>query len=94
MHSRMALALAVIATGPLARRGGLTRNVAGKTFYLVAGEWVDAAYDPAAALPAKDVAGTAGRAAVLEKSPGLRRYAALGDGVTVVFEGTVYRFHP
>jgi hypothetical protein len=77
----------------LIRRGG-TRSVGGKTFRLVAGEWVDSAYDPALALATLYVRGDAERAALLSEKPGLRAYARMGPSVVVVFDGVVYRFQP
>lgn len=77
----------------LVKRGG-ERRVAGKAFRLVAGEWVDVRFDPAAALPIVSVAGSEDRAALLARVPPLAPYAGLGERVLVVFEGTVYRFSP
>jgi anti-sigma factor RsiW len=77
----------------LLKRGG-ERQAAGKTFRLVAGEWIDAAFDPGQALPTVVVSGADERASLLSRRPGLAPYAALGERVLVVFEGTVYRFTP
>ena len=79
--------------GLLVTRGG-GRRVAGKTFRLAAGEWVDASFDPAAGLPITDVSGPDRRSSLLARLPALAPYAALGERVLVVFEGTVYRFRP
>jgi len=79
--------------GLLVTRGG-GRRVAGKTFRLAAGEWVDASFDPAAGLPISDVNGPDQRSSLLARLPALAPYAALGERVLVVFEGTVYRFRP
>ena len=76
---------------PTTRRGG-RRIVDGKTFTLVAGEWIDASYDPVNLLPVQDLADAAARTALLQRTPALAPYAALGPNVTVVFGGTVYRF--
>ena len=73
------------------KRGG-ARTVAGKTFRLVAGEWVDAAYDSIAGLPVVLVSDGEIRSALLARLPALRDYAALGTKVLVVYQGTVYRF--
>lgn len=78
--------------GLLARREVPPRKVDGKRFRLVAGEWVDADYDVAAALPVVVVNTPGQRTRLLAGEPGLRPFAALGDRVTVVFHGTVYRF--
>ena len=73
---------------------GTGRRVAGKTFRLAAGEWIDASFDPAAGLPITDVNGPDQRSALLSRLPALAPYAALGERVLVVFKGTVYRFRP
>lgn len=73
---------------------GAQRSVAGKTFRLVFGEWIDLAFDPAAALPSVDVKTDEDRAAVLARLPALAPYAALGERVLVVHQGTAYRFGP
>ena len=75
------------------KRGG-ERRVAGKTFHLVAGEWVDRSFDPTSALPIVEVADSEARNAVLARRPDLAPYAGLGDRVLVVLDGTVYRFGP
>lgn len=85
---------ASIDPGLFVRRGGAAKTLAGKTFRLVAGEWLDTAYDPLAALPRVDVLGPTEREAALQRLPALRPYAALGDRFVVVFEGRVYRFQP
>ncbi len=72
-------------------RGG-TRVVNGKTFTFVAGEWIDAAYDPINLLPVQDIADAAARTALLQRTPALAPYASLGPNVTVVLDGTVYKF--
>ena len=72
------------------RRTAGTREVGSKTFRLVAGEWVDASYDPNSVLPVVEVSG-ADRRELLERIPALTPYADIGDRVTVVYEGTVYR---
>jgi hypothetical protein len=77
---------------PDVRRGGGERHVAGKTFRLVAGEWVDAAYDATAGLPVVEVSDAAARAKVLREHPELSPCAAQGRRVLVVLGGTVYRF--
>jgi hypothetical protein len=75
------------------RRGG-ERKVDGKTFRLVAGAWIDASFDPLAALPTRDVVGAEARASLLASDPVLAKYAALGPRVLVVHEKVVYRFQP
>ena len=77
----------------LVKRGG-ERRVAGKAFRLMAGEWVDLAFDPRAALPTVSVAGSEDRAALLARVPSLAPYARLGERVVVVLDGAVYRFAP
>jgi len=76
--------------GLIARRGA-ERTVAGKTFRLVAGEWIDSAYDRLAGLPVVDVSTAADRSALLDRLPALKPYLDLGNRVTVVHDGTVYR---
>jgi hypothetical protein len=66
--------------------------VAGKTFRLVFGEWVDADFDSAALLPELSVSTPEERSALLARIPALAPYAALGERVRVVHEGAVYRF--
>jgi hypothetical protein len=79
---------------PDAMRSAAPRRVAGKTFRLVAGEWIDTSFDPLATLTAVDVTTPAEREAALAREPRLRPYAALGPRVTVVLDGAVYRFGP
>ena len=71
---------------------GPERKVAGKTFHLVFGEWIDTAFDPASALPSVDVKTSEESSALLARIPALAPYAALGERVLVVHQGTVYRF--
>jgi hypothetical protein len=78
----------------VAKRGAGTREVGGRTFRLVAGEWIDSAYDPLALLPMEAVAGPAARAALLARLPALEPVADLGPRVLVVHDGLVYRFTP
>src|SRR5262245_3393521 len=73
------------------RRTGGTRDVGSKTFRLVAGDWVDTAYDPNAVLPVVEASGADRRRELLERIPALTPYADIADRVTVVYEGTVYR---
>lgn len=84
----------VIHEGLLARRGGGERTLAGKTFRLAAGEWIDTAYDPIDLLPVITVSSPGDRQRLLGRLPGLEPYASLGDRVIVVFDRTVYRFRP
>jgi hypothetical protein len=72
------------------RRSGV-RQLGGKTFRLVAGEWVDSDYDPLSLLPVETVSAST-RASLLDRMPELKPYAALGPNVLVVHRGVVYRF--
>ena len=73
------------------RRSG-ERRVDGKTFRLVAGEWIDTSYDQLAGLAVVE-ARTAGElTALLDRIPALKPYAGLGNRVTVVFDNVVYLF--
>lgn len=74
------------------RSGG--RRLAGKTFRMASGEWIDASFDPAAGLPIVVIRGSVERAAMLERRPELAPYTELGDRVLVVWQGTAYRFEP
>lgn len=74
------------------RSGGL--RVAGKTFRMASGEWIDASFDPAAGLPIVVIRGSEERADLLERLPELAPYTELGDRVLVVWQGTAYRFEP
>jgi hypothetical protein len=78
----------------LVKRGAAPRQVGGKTFRLRAGEWVDVAFQSTSSLPTVRVTGPGERAAIVQRVPALAPYAALGDRVVVVFQGTVYRFAP
>ena len=70
------------------------RVVAGKTFRMTGGEWIDTGFDLSTALPTVIVRGREERSALLERTPELAPYAELGDRVTVVWQGTVYRLEP
>ncbi|MGH7947230.1 MAG: hypothetical protein ACREF9_19820, partial [Opitutaceae bacterium] len=74
------------------RSGG--RRIAGKTFRMTSGEWVDASFDPAAGMPTVAIRGAEERGAMLARIPELAPYTELGDRVLVVWQGTVYRFEP
>jgi hypothetical protein len=76
---------------PLRLRSG-QRKVGDKTFRLIAGEWVDRAYDPLGGLPVVEATTPQSRAALIERVPALKPFFLLGDRVTVVHDGTVYRF--
>jgi hypothetical protein len=78
----------------LLRKRGAGRIVAGKTFRLAGGEWVDSDFDPARGMPVTAVRGSVERAALIERVPELAAVAELGDRVLVVWNGTVYRFEP
>jgi hypothetical protein len=80
--------------GSVAVRRGAVQQINGKTFRMVAGEWIDSAYDPLAVLPVQEIAGADARAAVLTRVPLLAPYAALGPRVTVAHDGVVYQFRP
>jgi Putative zinc-finger len=69
------------------RRAAGTTSVHGKTFHLVAGEWIDDAYRESDFLPAVDVASRE----QLDRTAALRPFAGLGSRFTVVVAGTVYR---
>jgi hypothetical protein len=73
---------------------GAARVVAGKTFRMTGGEWLDTSFDFSTALPTVIVRGREERSAVLQRIPDLAPYSELGDRVTVVFDGTVYRYEP
>jgi anti-sigma factor RsiW len=77
----------------LAKRGAAKR-VAGKTFRLVVGEWRDSELDPVSELPVVEIRTAEERDALLARLPALTPYAGIGDRVTVVLDGTVYRFLP
>src|SRR5450432_3305403 len=75
---------------PATRRGG-TRRIGSKTFRLVAGAWIDEAYDPTAMLPVREMDSPAAREEAVGEQPDLRAYLPLGDRFTVVLGGKVYR---
>ena len=77
----------------LVKRGAV-RIVAGKTFRVRAGEWMDTSFNADAQLPAVSIRGSRERAEWLMRMPELEPYARLGDRVTVVWNGTAYRFSP
>jgi hypothetical protein len=76
----------------LMRLRGAERRVGDKRFKLVSGEWIDTAYDPFGALPIVEARTPVDRVALLERLPALRPFAALGERVTVVYDGTIYKF--
>lgn len=76
----------------LAQRRGGERRIGAKTFRLVAGEWVDTAFDPLAMLPQQEVTGAAARETTLARIPELRPYVALGADFLVVHDNVVYQF--
>jgi hypothetical protein len=80
------------ASDDLLRRRSSTRQVDGKAFQLVAGEWIDSSYDPAALLPVVEINTPSARRELLTRVPALEPFAALGDRVIVVFQENVYRF--
>ena len=75
----------------LSRRRDGRRVVEGKTFRLVAGEWIDEAYDPLAALREVEARSPEQRETLIQRIPALRPFSALGNRVIVVHEGTVYK---
>ena len=72
---------------PDRKRSAGTTSVDGKTFHLIAGEWIDEAYRVNDFLPAVEVSSRR----QLDATPALRRYASLGSRFLVVIQGTVYR---
>jgi anti-sigma factor RsiW len=79
---------------PLTTRRGGERRLGSKTFRFVAGEWIDSSFDPIAGLPIVEARGRKERRAAVARVPELAPYVRLGDHVTVVVGGTVYRFLP
>ena len=68
------------------------RNVGGKTFYLREGVWTDAEFRAEAGLPETVLEfGSEAYFALLKREPRLAEFFALGERVTVVLEGRVYR---
>jgi hypothetical protein len=63
------------------------KSLEGKTFRLVAGEWIDSTYRVADGLPVVTVSNRAD----FDMSPELVPFTALGRRFTVVIDGTVYR---
>lgn len=76
----------------LGRVRGNEREVGGKTFRFVSGEWIDASYDPQLLLPVVEATTPVEREALLQKVPSLKPFAALRGRVIVTLDGTVYRF--
>jgi hypothetical protein len=72
------------------RRGG-ERQVSGKTFRLVAGEWIDADYDPLKLLPVENAIGADLTRATVARIPALEPFLVLRPRVLVVHGDTVYR---
>jgi len=68
-------------------RAAGTRSLGGKTFRLVAGEWIDVDYHLSDLLPVVDVRSRDD----LTAHPALGPFTALGRRFTVVVDGTVYR---
>jgi Ca-activated chloride channel family protein len=70
------------------------RNVGGKTFYLREGVWTDAEFKADARLPETVLEfGSEAYFALLKREPRLAEFFALGERVTVVLEGRVYRIN-
>lgn len=82
---------APVTAAPDVRRGGGERRIGSKTFRLIAGEWVDTAYDATAGLPLVEASETAARARLFAEHVELEPFAILGDRFVVVLGGTVYR---
>ena len=70
---------------------GTEQRVGGKTFRLVAGEWIDNAYDRLASLPEVRTATPEETTTLIRRVPALEPYATVGDRVLVVVDGTIYR---
>lgn len=71
------------------------RSVGGKTFYRRAGVWVDGDAEGARGLrEARVKARSAQYFALLTAQPGLAKFLALGDEVTVLWGGVVYKISP
>jgi hypothetical protein len=68
-------------------RAADTRSLGGKTFRLVAGEWIDVGYRLGDALPIDDIRSRE----ELDARDLLRPFAALGRHFTVVVDDRVYR---
>lgn len=71
-------------------RRGTSRVVAGRTFRLEDGIWVDQAFDPLALQPDVWARSAEDVAALVASTPGLAPYAAMASRVTVVLDDTVY----
>lgn len=73
------------------RRSG-TRELDGKRFRFVAGEWIDESYDRRARLPEVRVTTADERLAIETRVPQLARFASLGPRARIVVDDTVYVF--
>jgi len=81
-------AVAVPAPAPEDRpRAVAEKSIAGKTFHIVAGEWIDSAYRAADGLPVVMVSSRAN----VDMYPELSAFTALGRRFTVVINDTAYR---
>ena len=68
------------------------RRIAGKTFYLRDGVWIDSELKPDAKLQETTLTfGSDAYFELLKQKPKLADYFSLGERVVVVFEGRVYR---
>ena len=68
------------------------RRVAGKTFYLRDGVWIDSEFKPDAKLTETELTfGSDAYFDLLKQKPKVADYFALGERVVFVFEGKVYR---
>lgn len=73
-------------------RAVATRAIGGKTFYRRGEAWVDGEAELGAKLPEKTVtARGADYFALLAAEPGLAKFLSLGDRVSVVWKGTLYK---
>ncbi|NLE77609.1 MAG: VWA domain-containing protein [Chloroflexi bacterium] len=70
------------------------RQVADKTFVLQDNAWVDTAFDSDGMTPTRVPFGSEAYFRLLSQQPTLGRYLALGQEVTVVWQGQVYQVTP
>ena len=75
-----------------AASAAVVRTAGGKTFYLRDSVWTDSEFKPGSTLPEQVVKfGSDDYFALLKQKPRLAQFLSLGEQVTVVFEGKVYR---
>jgi Ca-activated chloride channel homolog len=71
------------------------RRIDGKDFVQRNGEWVDTSYKPESRLPEKIIRARSDEYfELVTKAPELARFLSLGDKVTVVWKGAVYKVTP